>query len=248
MNQSPELPQKHIVLTSEKTPGKKSLLMYEDTIREITQKENLDRPEYVQYIQMIGEVSELGEALTVHQGDRASGSGNSAMADNANMTEEIGDVFFSLCQISDKLGVHIDEAMDTTFVRYDKKLEKLRKSRGQDHEAMKKGQEPDVPTQSLSVDALQNKINTVATSFEFNWSNYVQFARLVEETGELGEALLVHKGDWKSAQPDNPKSNHADLREEIGDIFFTLAQLSNQLGIKLEDAIDMKIKKHVKSE
>lgn len=41
----------------------------------------------------------------------------------------------------------------------------------------------------------QKEVSELVKQFNFNWSLYVQYIHLVEEVGELGEALTVKEGD-----------------------------------------------------
>ena len=64
------------------------------------------------------------------------------------------------------------------------------------------------------------------------WSIWSQFARLVEEVGELGRALNHEHGDKikkSSEQPD-------DIEGEMGDILFAVICMANIKGINLDDA------------
>lgn len=66
------------------------------------------------------------------------------------------------------------------------------------------------------------------------WSVWSQFARLVEEVGELGRVLNHEYGDKikkVSEQPD-------DLEGEMGDILFGLICLANTKGVSLESAFE----------
>ena len=84
----------------------------------------------------------------------------------------------------------------------------------------------------------QIEVNKQAKEFNFNWSNYVQFIHLVEEVGELGEALTVRKGDRKAGKGENALSDHNDLEEEFGDVLYTLLELGNQLNFDLSTALE----------
>lgn len=55
-------------------------------------------------------------------------------------------------------------------------------------------------------------------------------ARLTEETGEVARELNARFGPKKKKETEDI----ADLEEEIGDIIFTLACLSNSLDIDME--------------
>jgi NTP pyrophosphatase (non-canonical NTP hydrolase) len=65
------------------------------------------------------------------------------------------------------------------------------------------------------------------------WYQLAQFARLVEETGELARILNHLYGEKPK------KSNEAtqELEEEIGDVIYTLICLANSTGIDLDKAI-----------
>ena len=95
---------------------------------EIVKSFNFDWSLYVQYVHLVEEVAELGEAITVHTGDRKAGSGEKALADHDNIVEEIGDSLFSVIAVANKLGVDCNEALNEAFVRYKKKLDNLSKS------------------------------------------------------------------------------------------------------------------------
>lgn len=56
------------------------------------------------------------------------------------------------------------------------------------------------------------------------FKNYkTQFIKVVEETGELGKALL--------------EQDHWETLDALGDVMVTLVILANQIGIKLSDAM-----------
>ncbi|MBI4129968.1 hypothetical protein HY468_01480, partial [Candidatus Roizmanbacteria bacterium] len=76
----------------------------------------------------------------------------------------------------------------------------------------------------------QKKAAELIIKFNFNWSTYVEFIHLVEEVGELGEALTVYEGDRKAGNGKRALADHNDTEEEIGDVLFTLLILSNQLN------------------
>ncbi|MEI7578527.1 MAG: MazG nucleotide pyrophosphohydrolase domain-containing protein [bacterium] len=94
-------------------------------VHEVAMKFKFNWSNYVQYVHLVEEVAELGEALTVHLGDRKSGSGESALADHADLQEEFGDVLFTVCELANQLDIDLVAAMNYTFKRYQGKLEKL---------------------------------------------------------------------------------------------------------------------------
>jgi len=77
----------------------------------------------------------------------------------------------------------------------------------------------------------QKIIKEIAQAFNYNWSLYIQYIHLVEEVGELGEALTVHNGDRKVGNGEKALADHMDLEEEIGDVLFTILELCNQLNL-----------------
>ena len=103
----------------------RGLDLYQKRTQEIVDGFRFNWPLYVQYIHLVEEVAELGEALTVRQGDRAAGSGEAALADHSDPREEIGDVLFSVLAVANLIGVSAPEALDRAFERYRGKLERL---------------------------------------------------------------------------------------------------------------------------
>jgi NTP pyrophosphatase (non-canonical NTP hydrolase) len=108
----------------------KSLSELQTHVKQCAEKFNFKWSNYVQYIHLVEEVAELGEALTVQQGDREAGSGESALADHHDLKEELGDVLFNVMQIANQLNLNLDEVMERTFTRYEKKLANLKKRQG----------------------------------------------------------------------------------------------------------------------
>jgi len=66
------------------------------------------------------------------------------------------------------------------------------------------------------------------------WPPLSMFARLVEETGELGRELNHVYGMKKRKEEEQIKP----IENEIGDILLTLIMISNFLKIDLEDVFD----------
>lgn len=65
------------------------------------------------------------------------------------------------------------------------------------------------------------------------WSIWSQYARLVEEVGELGRVLNHEHGDKIKKASEAPD----DLEGEMGDILFDLICLANTKGINLDNAV-----------
>jgi len=77
---------------------------------------------------VVEEVTELGEAITVHTGERKAGSGEKALADHSDLMEEAGDLLFSAIAVTNKLGVDSTEALEKAFDIYSEKLKNLHKN------------------------------------------------------------------------------------------------------------------------
>jgi NTP pyrophosphatase (non-canonical NTP hydrolase) len=105
----------------------RSLKDFQKQTQEIINRFNFNWSTYVQYIHLVEEVAELGEAITVNEGDRKSGSGEKALADHSDLTEEIGDALFSVIAVANKLNIDSTQALEEAFKRYQLKLEKLNK-------------------------------------------------------------------------------------------------------------------------
>lgn len=103
----------------------KTLKDYQKQTQEIIDKFDFNWSTYVQYIHLVEEVAELGEAITVNNGDRKSGSGEKALADHSDIAEEIGDSLFSVIAVANKLNIDSAEALEAAFKRYQNKLDKL---------------------------------------------------------------------------------------------------------------------------
>jgi NTP pyrophosphatase (non-canonical NTP hydrolase) len=72
------------------------------------------------------------------------------------------------------------------------------------------------------------------------WSPLSQFARLAEEVGELGRELNFRFGDKPRAAKDEPGS----LPDELGDVFFIVLLLANDLQIDLARALATTVAKY----
>ena len=105
----------------------KTLDEYQKQTKKLAEKFGFKWSNYVQYIHLVEEVAELGEALTVHQGDRKAGSGETALADHTSIEEEIGDILFNILEISNQLNVDASAILEKTFERYQEKLNRLKK-------------------------------------------------------------------------------------------------------------------------
>ena len=105
----------------------KTLDDYQNTVKKIAQEFNFNWTTYVQFIHLVEEVSEFGEALTVFNGDRKAGEGEAALADHSDIEEELGDILFTILELSNQLNLNTSMVLEKTFKHYETKLEKLRK-------------------------------------------------------------------------------------------------------------------------
>jgi len=62
------------------------------------------------------------------------------------------------------------------------------------------------------------------------WSEFKILGRLIEELGELSQAMR--------------KGRKRKIKNELGDVFFTLIALANKLEIDLESSLELAIKKY----
>jgi NTP pyrophosphatase (non-canonical NTP hydrolase) len=102
----------------------KNLEHYQKAVADVVKQFNFNWSAYVQYIHLVEEVGELGEALTVKEGDRQAGMGEKAQADHGNVEEELGDVLFTLMELANKNNVSLAKVMEDTFKRYQEKLDR----------------------------------------------------------------------------------------------------------------------------
>ena len=72
------------------------------------------------------------------------------------------------------------------------------------------------------------------------WSPLSQFARLAEEVGELGRELNFRYGD----KPRAAKDEGGSLTDELGDVFFIVVLLANDLGIDLAASLTATLTKY----
>lgn len=72
------------------------------------------------------------------------------------------------------------------------------------------------------------------------WSPLSQFARLAEEVGELGRELNFRYGD----KPRTAKDESASLADELGDVFFIVIVLANQLDVDLGRVLAATLQKY----
>src|SRR5437868_11189748 len=73
------------------------------------------------------------------------------------------------------------------------------------------------------------------------WSPLSQYARLAEEAGELGRELNFRYGD----KPRAAKDEGGSITDELGDVFFIIVLLANDLSIDLRASLQSTLQKYV---
>nr|WP_206205845.1 MazG nucleotide pyrophosphohydrolase domain-containing protein [Thermococcus sp. Bubb.Bath] len=71
------------------------------------------------------------------------------------------------------------------------------------------------------------------------WSPFQMLAALVEEVGELADAMLAFEGV-------KGRADKANLEEELGDALFALACIANFYGFDMEEALHKSVEKYRK--
>lgn len=94
----------------------------------------------------------------------------------------------------------------------------------------------------MSIRKYQQQIDDWVQGYEKPyWHPLSQFARLVEEVGEVGRLLNHLYGD----KPKKDTEAAQELPAELGDILFALICLANSQNIDLDEAIEQVIQKSV---
>lgn len=85
---------------------------------------------------------------------------------------------------------------------------------------------------------IQQAVRTWIDEKGFKWSPYANYCHLVEEVGELGEALVVKQGEREAGEGARMCADHSDMEEEIGDVIFSAIVLANMYGIDLDHCFE----------
>lgn len=90
------------------------------------------------------------------------------------------------------------------------------------------------------MDELQERIDTYYKKEQWSyWSPHEILARLVEETGELAREINHVYGPKKKKDTEQEKV----IKDEVGDILYTLSCLATVHGFSLTDALESSINK-----
>lgn len=89
---------------------------------------------------------------------------------------------------------------------------------------------------------IEKRVDTYISQFEEGYfSPLALLARLTEEVGELAREINHTYGE----KPKKPTEKIKSIEEEIGDIVFVLACLTNSLNLDLSRAFDQTINKFI---
>lgn len=79
-----------------------------------------------------------------------------------------------------------------------------------------------------SFSTLKQRALTLSKKFPNKWDAKTHFVDLVEEVGELGNAVLVDSGD------KSEKRRRADLKDSFADVLFELILMADECNVDLE--------------
>ncbi|MFH1210484.1 MAG: nucleotide pyrophosphohydrolase [archaeon] len=92
----------------------------------------------------------------------------------------------------------------------------------------------------MDIKDMQKEVDLWVKANNGYWAPLSQFARLVEEVGELGRILNHVYGEKKK----KPEESHTSTEEELGDVLFTAICIANSNSIDLESAYEKAIQKY----
>jgi len=90
----------------------------------------------------------------------------------------------------------------------------------------------------MEIKEAQEKVDELIKHYGGYWESLSMFARLVEETGELGRALNIKYGGKKSKFEGDGR----DIEKELADILFTALAIANKEGIDASETLTKKLK------
>lgn len=91
----------------------------------------------------------------------------------------------------------------------------------------------------MEIKEAQDKIDENIKKLGGYWEPLSMLAALVEETGELAKEInLLYGGKKKKSENDG-----TNLKEELGDLAFTLFALANNLGIDINEILTERMDK-----
>src|SRR5262249_8384602 len=181
-----------------------------------------------------------------------------------DLREELGDLFFqitSFARVAKERGeFNIDDVIDQVHAKMVRRhphvfgdttagnsAEVLRNWEAiKAEEKRATGKSKDVSENASILDGVSAKapalmeahqISTKVARVGFDWKDVEEiFAKLREELNELREAIEAH-ADWQAG------ADHADVREEIGDLLFVITNIARRLQVEPEAALKLSNRK-----
>lgn len=93
----------------------------------------------------------------------------------------------------------------------------------------------------MELEKAQKKVDGWINKFEDGyWPPLAQLAALTEEVGELAREINHLES------PKKKKTDHHDIKNELGDVLFALLCIANSYDISIEDAFTKTIEKYEK--
>ena len=83
----------------------------------------------------------------------------------------------------------------------------------------------------------QRLVDELIEQFGGYWKPFEMLAALVEEVGELADAMLAFEGVKGRAEKDK-------IEEELGDVLFALLCIANHYGIDSDRALNLTVEKY----
>ncbi len=93
---------------------------------------------------------------------------------------------------------------------------------------------------SQTLEEVQQQVDAWLRQRGGYWSPLSQYARLVEEVGELGRELNHRFGD----KPRTGKDRRSATADELGDVLFIVVALANDLKVNLDRALQQTLEKY----
>ena len=97
---------------------------------------------------------------------------------------------------------------------------------------------------NISLKDAQKIVKDWTAKYDFKWSTYAAYCHLVEEIGEIGEAITVGQGERKAGFGEEGFADHSDMLEEIGDVLFCTIDMANRFGVDIEKCFSETIKRY----
>ena len=86
----------------------------------------------------------------------------------------------------------------------------------------------------------QKFVDEKITQYGGYWEPLSMMARVTEETGEVARAINIKFGGKKSKFKGD---GDGELKDELGDLMFTILALANSMDINMEEALTKKMEK-----